>query len=83
MYIIILIVSPGSENYLIREFGLTVITRGLDEKLLGEIEAAFDLAQSNGTWSGLVNVYDYFMRATEAWFNAAGLNVDLGEYIVL
>lgn len=80
VYIVVVVVlSTGSENYLIREFGLTVVTRALTEKLLSDLDLAFNAAQTNGTWNGLVNVYDYFMRGTEAWFNGATLNVNLGK----
>lgn len=74
-----LFIFSGSENYLIREFGLTVVTRGFSPRLFAELEAAYAEAEANGTWTLLVNVYDYFMKATQAWFNGASMNVNLGN----
>ncbi|XP_052767957.1 uncharacterized protein LOC128208433 [Mya arenaria] len=69
--------SGGTENDLIREFGLTVMTRALDTKTLRQIGVAYANAVSNGTFTDLINVYDYFMKGTLAWFDGV-LRKDLG-----
>lgn len=61
----------GSENLLVREFGLHVMLRAMDPETRAALDEAYTEAASARLYQQLSNVYDYFMKATQAWFNAA------------
>ena len=66
-----LFISPGNENYLVREYGLTVMTRGISPTTDEEIVNAFLTAKAAGKWPQIRNHYEYFMKATLVWFDAS------------
>ena len=66
-----LIFPSGNENLLVREYGLTVMTRGISNETRELISAAFNTAKEKGKWSQIRNEYEYFMKATLVWFDAS------------
>ena len=64
-------ISADNENLLVREYGLTVMTRGISSKTKEEIRNAFSAAKARGKWLQIENQYEYFMKATVIWFNAS------------
>lgn len=61
----------GNENLLVREYGLTVMTRGVTNETREEISKAYTAARGNGKWAQIRNEYEYFMKATLVWFDAS------------
>ncbi|XP_052276048.1 uncharacterized protein LOC127875224 isoform X2 [Dreissena polymorpha] len=69
--------SGGTENYLIREFGLNIVTRALDDDIMSNLDLAYQDSVAQERYKDLKNVYDYFAKGTLAWFNGVIRN-DLG-----
>ncbi|KAL4220425.1 hypothetical protein ACF0H5_020828 [Mactra antiquata] len=69
------------ENFLMREFGLTLMTRVFDNDTLDDIKLAYENTSATSHWGDLVNSYDYFMKATQIWFD--GITRDVGDMTCL